>query len=173
VNPTVILQAIPVVDLRKQLENMFHDLDLVHAEISVVSEAAGSGGRGEIANVLSLCVANRLFNQLKLLAVLIRQLGGSTNLSELLDKGPTDRLVAVTPAKSTPDKNSLKDPFLTNHELQRVLRKGYTQEKTLSGTIVYCRKEVRLGTFIPKQHCVTGTQLMGWPMIPITPIPIP
>jgi hypothetical protein len=85
----------------------------------------------------------------------------------------SDTVVAVPPAKSTPDKNSLKDPFLTNHELQQVLRKGYTQETTLSGTFVYCRKEVRLGTFIPKQYCVTGAQLMGWPMTPITPIPIP
>ena len=68
--------------MRRQLEDIFRNLDLVHDEISVVSDAARSEGQPEIANVLSLCVCNRLFSQLKLLTNIIERLGGRTDLSE-------------------------------------------------------------------------------------------
>ena len=68
--------------MRRQLEEIFRSLDLVHDEISVCSEAARSEGQPEIANVLSLSVCNRLFGQLKSLTSVIERLGGSTGLSE-------------------------------------------------------------------------------------------
>jgi hypothetical protein len=68
--------------MRRQLEGMFRTLNLVHDEIGVASEAARSEGQPEIANVLSLCVCNRLFGQLKLLTDIIERLGGRTDLSE-------------------------------------------------------------------------------------------
>jgi hypothetical protein len=68
--------------MRKQLEGMFRSLNLVHDEIGVASEAARAEGQPEIANVLSLCVCNRLFGQLKLLTNIIERLGGRTDLSE-------------------------------------------------------------------------------------------
>jgi len=61
---------------------MFQALDLAHDEIAVAAEAARSEGQPEIANVLSLCVSNRLFGQLKLLSNIIEGLGGRTDLSE-------------------------------------------------------------------------------------------
>ena len=68
--------------MRRQLEGMFHSLDLVHDEIAVASEAARSQGQPEIADVLSLSVSNRLFGQLRLLTNIIERLGGRTDLSE-------------------------------------------------------------------------------------------
>jgi hypothetical protein len=68
--------------MRRQLEGMFRSLNLVHDEIGVASEAARAEGQPEIANVLSLCVCNRLFGQLKLLTNIIERLGGRTDLSE-------------------------------------------------------------------------------------------
>jgi hypothetical protein len=68
--------------MRRQLEDMFRSLSLVHDEIGVASEAARSEGQPEIANVLSLSICNRLFGQLKLLTSLIERLGGRTDLSE-------------------------------------------------------------------------------------------
>jgi hypothetical protein len=68
--------------MRRQLEGMFRSLELIHDEIAVVSEAARSEGQPEIAKVLSLCVCNRLFGQLKLLTNIIERLGGTTDLSE-------------------------------------------------------------------------------------------
>lgn len=68
--------------MRRQLEDIFRSLHLVHDEISVSSEAARSEGQPEIANVLSLCVGNRLFGQLKSLTNVIERLGGRTDLSE-------------------------------------------------------------------------------------------
>lgn len=68
--------------MRRQLEGMFRSLDLVHDEIAVTSEAARSQGQPEIADVLSLCVCNRLFGQLRLLTGIIERLGGRTDLSE-------------------------------------------------------------------------------------------
>ena len=68
--------------MRRQLEEIFRSLDLVHDEISVCSEAARSEGQPEIANVLSLSVCNRLFGQLKFLTRVIERLGGTTGLSE-------------------------------------------------------------------------------------------
>jgi hypothetical protein len=89
-NPSPVLSPIPVIEdserrlakMRRQLEDMFRSLDLVHDEISVLSEAARSEGQPEIANVLSLSVSNRLFGQLKLLTSIIERLGGKTDLSE-------------------------------------------------------------------------------------------
>jgi hypothetical protein len=46
--------------MRRQLEDMFRSLHLVHDEIGVDSAAARSEGQPEIANVLSLGVCNRL-----------------------------------------------------------------------------------------------------------------
>lgn len=68
--------------MRRQLEDILRRLYLVHDEIGVTSEAARSEGQPEIANVLSLCVCNRLFSQLKLLTDVIERLGGRTDLSE-------------------------------------------------------------------------------------------
>jgi hypothetical protein len=68
--------------MRRQLEDMFRSLYLVHDEIGVASDAARSEGQPEIANVLSLSVCNRLFSQLKLLTNIIERLGGRTDLSE-------------------------------------------------------------------------------------------
>jgi len=68
--------------MRRQLEGMFRSLDLVHDEIAMASKAARSEGQPEIANVLSLCVCNRLFGQLKLLTNIIERVGGRTGLSE-------------------------------------------------------------------------------------------
>jgi hypothetical protein len=89
-NPTPCSAPIPIIKdseqrlgkMRRQLEAMFRSLDLVHNEVSVLSEAARSEGQPEIANVLSLSVCNRLFGQLKLLTSIIERLGGSTDLSE-------------------------------------------------------------------------------------------
>jgi hypothetical protein len=68
--------------MRRQLEDMSRNLYLVHDEIGVASEAARSEGLPEIANVLALCVCNRLFRQLKSLTNIIERLGGTTDLSE-------------------------------------------------------------------------------------------
>ena len=68
--------------MRRQLEDMFRSLDMLHDEIAIASKAARSDGQPEIANVLSLCVCNRLFSQLKSLTNIIERLGGKTNLSE-------------------------------------------------------------------------------------------
>ena len=89
-NPNAVSSPIPIITdseqrlakMRRQLEDMFYSLDLVHDEISVLSEAARSEGRPEIANVLCLSVCNRLFGQLKLLTSIIERLGGKTELSE-------------------------------------------------------------------------------------------
>jgi hypothetical protein len=88
-NPSPVSSPIPVIEdserrlakMRRQLEDMFRSLDLVHDEISVLSEAARSEGQPEIANV-SLSVCNRLFGQLELLTSIIERLGGRTDLSE-------------------------------------------------------------------------------------------
>jgi hypothetical protein len=88
--PTPQTTTIPIIKdnelrlakMRRQLEDMFRSLDLIHDEISVASKAARSEGQPEIAHVLSLCVCNRLFSQLKLLTNIIEKLGGRTDLSE-------------------------------------------------------------------------------------------
>jgi hypothetical protein len=69
--------------LRRQFEDMFRSLDLIHDEIEVASEAARSEGQPEIANVLTYCVGSRLFGELKSLTNIIEWLGGRTNLSEV------------------------------------------------------------------------------------------
>ena len=68
--------------MRRQLEGMFHHLNVIHDEISVTADAARSEGMPAIANVLSLSVCNKLFGQLKLLTNIIERLGGTTELSE-------------------------------------------------------------------------------------------
>jgi hypothetical protein len=88
--PTPQITTVPIVKdnelrlakMRRQLEGMCRSLDLLHDEIRVASDAARSAGQPEIANVLALCVCNRLFGQLKLLTNIIERLGGRTNLSE-------------------------------------------------------------------------------------------
>jgi hypothetical protein len=97
VKPTAIPQPIPLIKdneqrlakMRRQLEDMFRSLHLVHDEIGVASEAARSEGQPEIANVLSLGVCNRLYNQLKSLTNVIERLGGRTDLSES-EEPPSD-----------------------------------------------------------------------------------
>jgi len=98
VNSTAIPQPIPLIKdneqrlakMRRQLEDMFRSLHLVHDEIGVASEAARSEGQPEIANVLSLGVCNRLFSQLKSLTNVIERLGGRTELSEPPEEEPRD-----------------------------------------------------------------------------------
>ena len=68
--------------MRRQLEGMFHHLNVIHDEISVTANAARSEGMPAIANVLSLSVCNKLFGQLRLLTNIIERLGGTTELSE-------------------------------------------------------------------------------------------
>ncbi len=80
--PIVKDNEVRLAKMRRQLEDMFRSLDLAHDEIGVASEAARSVGQPEIAHVLSLCVGNRLFGQLKLLTSIIERLGGKTDLSE-------------------------------------------------------------------------------------------
>jgi hypothetical protein len=88
--PTPQTTTIPIIKdnelrlakMRRQLEDMFRSLDLTHDEIGVAAEAARSEGQPAISNVLSLCVCNRLFSQLKSLTNIIERLGGRTDLSE-------------------------------------------------------------------------------------------
>jgi hypothetical protein len=63
---------------------------------------------------------------------------------------------AQTPAPKLTN-NSLEDPVLTNNEVKRLLQRGFKQETTSDGTIVYCRKVGR------RQKCGTGAQLKQWP----------
>lgn len=101
-NPTVI-PPIPLIrdneqrlaKIRRQLEDMFRSLNLVHDEVGVASEAARSEGQPEIANVLSLGVCNRLFSQLKSLTNVIERLGGRTELSEIPEEGPREATHAI------------------------------------------------------------------------------
>jgi hypothetical protein len=80
--PIVKDNELRLAKMRRQLEDMFRSLNLVHDEIGVAAEAARSRGLPEIASVLSLCVCNRLFSQLKSLTNVIERLGGRTDLSE-------------------------------------------------------------------------------------------
>ena len=68
--------------MRTQLEDMFRSLRLVHDELTICSGSARSEGLTELANVLSLCVCNAVFGQLKSLTNIIERLGGRTALSE-------------------------------------------------------------------------------------------
>ena len=67
--------------MRRQLEGMFHHLNVIHDEISVTADAARSEGMPAIANVLSLSVCNKLFGLLRSLTNIIERLGGTTELS--------------------------------------------------------------------------------------------
>jgi hypothetical protein len=69
--------------MRRQLEGMFHHLNVIHDEISVTADAARSEGMPATANVLSLSACNRLFGgQLRQLTNIIERLGGTTELPE-------------------------------------------------------------------------------------------
>ncbi len=61
--------------VRRQPEDLFHSLHLVHDEIGVTSEAARALGQREVASVLDpdLSVTNRQLDQLKLLAIIIER----------------------------------------------------------------------------------------------------
>jgi hypothetical protein len=80
--PLVKDNELRLAKMRRQLEGMFHHLNVVHDEISVTADAARSEGMPAIANVLSLSVCNKLFGQLRLLTNIIERLGGTTELSE-------------------------------------------------------------------------------------------
>jgi hypothetical protein len=88
--PTTQTTTIPIIKdnelrlakMRRQLEEMFRHLNVIHDEISVTADAARSEGMPAIANVLSLSVCNKLFGQLRLLTNIIERLGGTTELSE-------------------------------------------------------------------------------------------
>lgn len=80
--PLVKDNELRLAKMRRQLEGMFHHLNVIHDEISVTADAARSEGMPAIANVLSLSVCNKLFGQLRLLTNIIERLGGATELSE-------------------------------------------------------------------------------------------
>jgi hypothetical protein len=67
--------------MRRQLEEMFRKLDLIHDEISVAADAARSNELPELDNMLRLSVAAKLFGQLEQLTKIIERLGGKTVLS--------------------------------------------------------------------------------------------
>lgn len=68
--------------MRKQLEELFRRLDLLHDEITVAADAARSNSLFELGNMLRLSVAAKLFGQLELLTKIIERLGGKTALSD-------------------------------------------------------------------------------------------
>jgi hypothetical protein len=68
--------------MRRQLEEMFRKLDLLHDEITVAADAARSNSLCELASVLRVSVAAKLFGQLELLTKIIERLGDKTVLSE-------------------------------------------------------------------------------------------
>lgn len=68
--------------MRRQLEEMFRKLDLIHDEVSVAADAARSNELPELDNMLRLSVAAKLFGQLEQLTKIIERLGGKTVLSE-------------------------------------------------------------------------------------------
>ena len=80
--PIVNDNELRLAKMRRQLEDMFRSLYLVHDETTVAAEAARSKGLPEVATVLSHCVCNRLYSQLKSLTNVIERLGGKTDLSE-------------------------------------------------------------------------------------------
>ena len=68
--------------MRRQLEELFRKLDLLHDEITVAADAARSNRFSELGNMLRLSVAAKLFGQLEMLTKIIERLGGKTGLSE-------------------------------------------------------------------------------------------
>ncbi len=68
--------------MRRQLEEMFRRLDLIHDEISVAADAARFNEAPELDNMLRRSVAAKLFGQLEQLTKIIERLGGKTDLSE-------------------------------------------------------------------------------------------
>jgi hypothetical protein len=81
--------------MRRQLEGMFRQLDLVHDEITVAADAAEFQHQPKLRNVLKISVAHRLFDQLMLLTNVIERLGGTTELSE--QGGEREQELTVVP----------------------------------------------------------------------------
>ena len=77
--------------MRRQLEEMFRKLDLLHDEITVAADAARSNRRPELDNMLRLSVAAKPYGQLEMLTKIIERLGGKTGLSE---EGVVSQVVA-------------------------------------------------------------------------------
>jgi hypothetical protein len=80
--PLVRDSELRLAKMRRQLEEMFRKLDLIHDEISVAADAARSNELPELDNMLRLSVATKLFGQLEQLTKVIERLGGKTVLSE-------------------------------------------------------------------------------------------
>ena len=80
--PLVRDSELRLAKMRRQLEEMFRKLDLIHDEISVAADAARSNELPELDNMLRLSVAAKLFGQLEQLTKIIERLGGKTVLSE-------------------------------------------------------------------------------------------
>ena len=73
------------VKLRKRLEEMFGNIELVHDVIVLsieVCEANGGDFNPEMAHVLRRCGANRLFAQMRVLTGMIERFGGTTKLTK-------------------------------------------------------------------------------------------
>ena len=68
--------------MRRQLEDIYRNVDLAHEEVIVAADAAREQGMPHLDTVLRLSVSNRLFGQLKGLTNIIERLGGKTDLSE-------------------------------------------------------------------------------------------
>ena len=77
--------------MRRQLEELFRKLDLLHDEITVAADAARSNRLSELDNMLRMSVAAKLFGQLEMLTKIIERLGGKTGLSE---EGAVPQVVA-------------------------------------------------------------------------------
>ena len=80
--PLVRDSELRLAKMRRQLEEMFRKLDLIHDEISVAAAAARSNEFPELDNMLRLSVAAKLFGQLEHLTKILERLGGKTVLSE-------------------------------------------------------------------------------------------
>jgi hypothetical protein len=80
--PLVRDSELRLAKMRRQLEEMFRKLELIHDEISVAADAARSNELPELDNMLRLSVAATLFGQLEQVTKIIERLGGKTVLSE-------------------------------------------------------------------------------------------
>lgn len=66
--------------MRRQLESIYHQLDIAHEEVAVAAEAARSLGQPHLEKVLR--AAHRLFLQPEALTGVLERLGSTTDLSE-------------------------------------------------------------------------------------------
>jgi hypothetical protein len=76
------------IKLRKRLEEMFGNIELVHDVIVLsieVCEANSGDFNPEMSHVLRCCGANKLFAQMRVLTSLIEKFGGTTKLSEQVE----------------------------------------------------------------------------------------